>query len=96
MAKFEFRLPSQDDIRNSTNGEIMLSIINNDYDEKFSLVTGCPGSGKTTVSIFRLIRLANNRKATILLIYQRMLKVAIENILEKQGISRNNVNTIHS
>jgi len=96
MAKFEFRLPSQDDIRNSTNGQIMLSIINNDYDEKFSLVTGCPGSGKTTVSIFRLIRLANNGKSTILLTYQRMLKVAIENLLSKQGISSGKVNTIHS
>jgi DNA helicase IV len=96
MAKFEFRLPSQDDIRNSTNGQIMLSIINNDYDEKFSLVTGCPGSGKTTVSIFRLIRLANNGKQTILLTYQRMLKVAIENLLAKQGISSSKVNTIHS
>lgn len=96
MAKFEFRLPSQDDIRNSTNGQIMLSIINNDYDEKFSLVTGCPGSGKTTVSIFRLIRLANNGKSTILLTYQRMLKVAIENLLARQGISSSKVNTIHS
>ena len=96
MAKFEFRLPSQDDLRNSTNGEIMLSIINNDYDEKFSLVTGCPGSGKTTVSIFRLIRLANNGKLTILLTYQRMLKIAIENLLAKQGISSSKVNTIHS
>ena len=96
MAKFEFRLPSQDDIRNSTNGQIMLSIINNDYDENFSLVTGCPGSGKTTVSIFRLIRLANNGKSTILLTYQRMLKVAIENVLAKQGISSSKVNTIHS
>jgi DNA helicase IV len=96
MAKFEFRLPSQDDIRNSTNGQIMLSIINNDYDEKFSLVTGCPGSGKTTISIFRLIRLANNGKSTILLTYQRMLKVAIENLLSKHGISSGKVNTIHS
>lgn len=96
MAKFEFRLPSQDEIRNSTNGQTMLSIINNDYDEKFSLVTGCPGSGKTTVSIFRLIRLANNGKPTILLTYQRMLKVAIENLLVKQGLSSSKVNTIHS
>jgi len=95
MSKFEFRLPSLDDIRNSTNGQIMLSIINNDYDEKFSLVTGCPGSGKTTVSIFRLIRLANNGKSTILLTYQRMLKVAIENLLSKQGISSSKVNTLH-
>jgi DNA helicase IV len=96
MAKFEFRLPSQDDIRNSTNGETMLSIINTDYEEKFSLVTGCPGSGKTTVSIFRLIRLAKNGKSTILLTYQRMLKVAIENLLAKQGVSSSMVNTIHS
>jgi DNA helicase IV len=95
MAKFEFRLPSQDDIKNSTNGQIMLSIINNDYNEKFSLVTGCPGSGKTTVSIFRLIRLTKNGKSTILLTYQRMLKVAIENLLAKQGISSSKVNTLH-
>jgi superfamily I DNA/RNA helicase len=96
MAKFEFKLPSQDDIRNSTNGDIMLNIINNDYDERFALVTGCPGSGKTTVSVYRLIRLANNGKPTILLTYQRMLKVAIENLLAKQEIPSSKVNTIHS
>jgi hypothetical protein len=96
MAKFEFRLPSEETIRKSVNGGMMLNIINNDYDEKFTLVTGCPGSGKTTVSIFRLIRLAKNGKSTILLTYQRMLKVAIENLLAKQGISSSKVNTIHS
>jgi DNA helicase IV len=95
MAKFIFRLPSENDIRNSTNGGIMLNIINTDYPEKYALVTGCPGSGKTTVSIFRLIRLVNNDKPTILLTYQRMLKVAIENLLLSQNISKDKVNTLH-
>ena len=95
MAKFEFRLPSRQDIEKSQNGQEMLYIIDIDHDRKFSLVTGCPGSGKTTVSIFRLIRLVKNGKSTILLTYQRMLKVAIENLLDKQGISSTKVNTLH-
>lgn len=96
MAKFIFRLPSEGDVRNSSNGGTMLSIINSDYDEKFTMVTGCPGSGKTTVSIFRLIRLAKSGKSPILLTYQRMLKIAIENLLDNQGVSKDKVNTIHS
>ena len=96
MAKFTFRLPSEGDIRNSRNGGTMLHIIESDYKEKFTVVTGCPGSGKTTVSIFRLIRLVNNRKPTVLLTYQTMLKVAIENLLVDQGIPKYKVNTMHS
>lgn len=95
MAKFIFRLPSENDIRNSTNGRIMLHIINTDHPEKYTLVTGCPGSGKTTVSIFRLIRLINNDKPAILLTYQRMLKVAIENLLLSQNIARDKASTLH-
>lgn len=95
MAKFEFRLPSREHIEKSQNGQIMLNIIDIDYDEKFSLVTGCPGSGKTTVSIRRLLRLASQGKDVILLTYQRMLKVAIENVVAKQGISSSKVNTLH-
>ncbi len=98
MPKFIFRLPSEDNIKNSSNGGIMLHIIRTDYDEKFTVVTGCPGSGKTTVSIFRLIRLIENGKATILLTFQRMLKVAIENLLASRDISNpsSRVSTLHS
>jgi DNA helicase IV len=96
MAKFKFSLPTQDQIRNSVNGRIMLSIINNDYEEQFTLVTGCPGSGKTTVSILRLIRLSKNDKPVLLLTYQKMLKLAIESSLLEMEIPRGKVNTIHS
>lgn len=96
MAKFEFRLPSQNDIRSSANGNIMFNIIEGNYDEKYTLVTGCPGSGKTTVSILRLVRLANEKKPTVLLTYQQLLKTAIQNILSDKRISTSKVNTIHS
>ncbi len=97
MAQFKFRLPTLAQIRNSNSGSAMLYIINaDDHDEKFTLVTGCPGSGKTTVSIFRLIQLSNNNRPSILLTHQRMLRTAIENLVAQQGISRSKVNTVHS
>lgn len=96
MPQFIFSLPSEDDIRNSTNGGVMLGIINNDFDEKYTLVTGCPGSGKTTVSIFRLIRLLNSGKEAQLITHQRMLATSIQNILETKDLSYRKARTIHS
>ena len=98
MSKFIFRLPSADDIRNSRSGRTMLHIIETDYPEKFTIVTGCPGSGKTTVSILRLIRLINGGKSCLLLTFQRMLKVSIENLLITQGVRRpkDKVNTLYT
>lgn len=96
MPEFIFNLPSEDDIRNSTNGSVMLQIINNDFDEKYTLVTGCPGSGKTTVSIFRLIRLLNSGKEVQLITYQRMLATSIQNILGTRDLSYRKARTIHS
>lgn len=96
MPQFIFSLPREDDIRDSTNGGVMLQIINNDFDEKYTLVTGCPGSGKTTVSIFRLIRLLNSGKEAQLITHQRMLATSIQNILETKDLSYRKARTIHS
>jgi superfamily I DNA/RNA helicase len=98
MPRFIFRLPSQDEIKNSRSGRTMLHIIETDYPVRFTIVTGCPGSGKTTVSILRLIRLINSGTPCLLLTFQRMLKVAIENLLITQGVTRprDKVNTIYT
>jgi len=95
MPQFIFNLPSEDDIRNSTNGGVMLRVINNDFEKRYTLITGCPGSGKTTVSIFRFIRLLNSNKDVWLITYQQMLKVSIQNLLTNRNLPNNRVNTIH-
>ncbi len=76
----------------------MLRVIDNDFESDHLIVTGVPGSGKTTVSIFRLLRLLNQNKPVVLLTYQRMLKVSIENLLSTQKVNRpwSVVNTVHS
>lgn len=98
MTKFSFHLPSEDQIRNSVNGRIMLSIINNDFPKHNILVTGCPGSGKTTVSIMRLKRLLQEGKDAFLITYQRMLKLAIQNMLLESNTPKasSKVHTLYS
>jgi superfamily I DNA/RNA helicase len=57
----------------------MLSAI--DYDGPNSLlITGCPGSGKTTVSLMRAERLINMKKKVLLITYQDLLKKSLVNI----------------
>jgi len=53
------------------------------HDDNFhtALVTGCAGSGKTTVSVCRLIRLNNQSKKVRLLTFQNMLVVFIKNLV---------------
>ena len=51
---FRFNLPSRTVIENSFNGDRMLRIIEGNIPGnpgRHILITGCPGSGKTTVSI---------------------------------------------
>lgn len=70
---YEFNLPSLEEMRNPRNGGMqMLNMIEKDK-FKSALITGVAGSGKTTVSIRRLIRLRNQGKQVIFLTYQRLL-----------------------
>jgi|GEM_PF-925523 len=53
------------------------------YDDNFhtALITGCAGSGKTTVSVYRLVRLNNQGEKVRLLTLQNMLVVFIRNLV---------------
>lgn len=72
----EFHLPGVEALRR----EEMWGMV---HDDNFhtALVTGCAGSGKTTVSIYRLIRLNNQGVKVRLLTLQNMLVVFIKNLV---------------
>jgi DNA helicase IV len=74
----------------------MLDIIENDFPEKSILITGCPGSGKTSVSIHRFMHqtLRPNPRRVQLLTFQKLLNVAIINTLKAQGITSPRVATL--
>ena len=68
MPSFQFRLPIRDDLTNLQKIAI--------DDDSAIFLTGVPGSGKTVVAIYRVVRLNNTSK---LFTYTRMLTVAIKN-----------------
>lgn len=95
MPPFRFNLPTREAIRNSPNGRQVLRFIElDDPNSNSILVTGCPGCGKTTLSIYRLIRLCNQGRRAILFTYQHMLRIAIRNLAGTAGVSPNHVWTI--
>lgn len=96
MTKFEFRLPSPDDVRNSANGQIMLNIIYNHYDEKYTLVTGVMGAELEVVAFFRTIRLLNMDKKVLFLSHYKLLKFCLKSLLDKQGIVENCIDLIQN
>lgn len=79
MPQFVFNTISRTDIEGSLGGSQMLRAI--DYDGPDNLlITGCPGSGKTTVSIMRAERLKLLDKNILLFTYQDLLKNSLKNI----------------
>lgn len=91
---FEFHLPSLEEMRATNDGLEMLRMIDDD-DFKSGLITGCPGSGKTTVSIYRLVRLNSQKKKVYLVTYQNMLVLAIKNLCNAAKVSVERVSTFH-
>lgn len=92
MAQFVFKTISRTDIAGSVGGSQMLTAI--DYDgPKQLLITGCPGSGKTTVNLMRAIRLRMLKKNILLLTYQVLLKISLKNISNDE--LNNNIFTFH-
>lgn len=75
---FEFRLPTLEEMRSTPDGMAMINMIDDDDFCTF-LLTGCPGSGKTTVAIYRLIRLLRQEKNVHLITFQNMLVTLIRN-----------------
>lgn len=80
----EFHLPGVEALRR----EEMWGMV---HDDNFhtALVTGCAGSGKTTVSVYRLIRLNNQGVKVRLLTLQNMLVAFIKNL-----VVNNTANTV--
>ncbi|NLN61151.1 MAG: AAA family ATPase [Deltaproteobacteria bacterium] len=94
MPRFEFHLPSLEEMRGTPDGLEMLRMIDDDS-FRSALVTGCPGSGKTTVSIYRLVRINNQRTNVHLVTFQNMLVQAIRNLANIQSVPRERVSTFH-
>lgn len=92
MAQFKFNTISRADIERSQGGNIMIQAI--DYDgNDHQLVTGVPGSGKTTVTIMRAERLLNTNKRILIFTYQRLLTINLKNIASDDLKSK--INTFH-
>lgn len=79
MPQFKFNTISRTDIESSLGGAQMMLAI--DYDGPHHLlITGCPGSGKTTVSLMRAERLINMKSNILVITYQDLLKKSLINI----------------
>ena len=82
MPQFKFNTISRTDIESSLGGAQMIRAI--DYDGPHHLlITGCPGSGKTTVSMMRAERLINMKSKILVVTYQDLLKNSLINIASK-------------
>ncbi len=92
MPQFVFNTISRTDIVGSVGGTQMLTAI--DYDGPNQLlITGCPGSGKTTVNLMRAQRLKILEKRILLLTYQVLLKISLKNISNDE--LNNDIFTFH-
>ncbi len=89
---FEFHLPSLKDLLATPEGREMRQVSEDDNFRSF-LISGGPGTGKTTVSILRLVRL---RRANVRFItYQNLLVLAIRGVTERMAIPLHQVSTFH-
>lgn len=91
---FEFHLPSLEEMRSSPEGLEMLRMIDDD-NFRSAIISGCPGSGKTTVSIYRLVRLVNQQVKVHLVTYQNLLVHAIRSLTQGHRVPNNCVSTFH-
>lgn len=91
---FEFHLPSLEEMRTTPDGLEMLRMIDDDNFHS-ALITGCPGSGKTTVSIYRFVRIDSQQESVHFVTYQNMLVLAIRNLANIQGVPSQHVSTFH-
>lgn len=91
---FEFHLPSLEEMRATSTGLEMLRMVNED-NFRSALISGVPGSGKTTVSIQRFVRLNNQHANVHLITYQKLLVLAIQNLVHGKAVPRGRVSTFH-
>ncbi len=79
MPQFKFNTISRADIERSQGGNVMIYAIDYDGNDN-QLITGVPGSGKTTVTIMRGERLINANKKILIFTYQKLLTLSLKNI----------------
>jgi DNA helicase IV len=92
MPQFRFSTISRADIERSQGGNTMIQAI--DYDgSDHQLVTGVPGSGKTTVTIMRGERLVIANKKILIFTYQKLLTISLKSIATKE--LKGKINTFH-
>jgi DNA helicase IV len=81
MPAFRFNIVSRSDIERSKGGKIMIQAIESEGNHN-RMVIGIPGSGKTTVTIMRAQRLANQGKKILVLTYQTLLRTSLINMAD--------------
>ena len=84
---FDFHLPTNQELQRTAAGTKMRQYAEKD-DFGRMLLTGCAGSGKTTVAILRLIRLIRQEKKAKIFTYHKMLVMAIRQILRNEGLDK--------
>ncbi|MFH1008831.1 MAG: hypothetical protein V1800_15255 [Candidatus Latescibacterota bacterium] len=91
---FEFHLRSLEEMRATPDAIGMLTMIDDD-NFRSALISGCPGSGKTTVSIYRLVRLNSQQASVHLVTFQNLLVLSIQSLANKQTFPPGSVSTFH-
>lgn len=98
MLEFPFIKRAQ--IAESKSATTMLSAIDYPYDEDNSkeaiLVTGCPGSGKTTVISNRALVLTKEKTRFFYLVYPRLLLTYLKLVLKNGEINPEMIETVHT
>lgn len=91
---FEFHLPSLEQMRATPEGLEMVRMMDDDNFHS-ALISGGPGTGKTTVSVHRLVRLNNQQANVRLVTYQNLLVLAIRGLANQQAVPSHRVSTFH-
>lgn len=94
MPEIKFRLPSLESLRASPEGNAMIRMSEDDDFRSF-LTIGCPGSGKTTLSILRLARLTNLGFDVLFITYQKLLVLAIRNAVRDSAANPKQITNFH-
>jgi superfamily I DNA/RNA helicase len=94
IMSFEFHLPTLEEMRATYEGLEMLRMGDND-NFRSALISGGPGMGKTTVSVYRLVRLNSQQANVRLVTYQNLLVLAIRSLANQKAVPSHRVSTFH-
>lgn len=91
---FEFHLPSLEQMRATPEGLEMVRMMDDDNFHS-ALISGGPGTGKTTISVHRLVRLNTQQANVRLVTYQKLLVLAIRGLANQLAVPSHRVSTFH-